>query len=106
MAKFLLKCMGEIDEIFLEDDELARVTTSFKRRRVAKYSAVAALASVGIAAAVWLIRAKGGVGELWPAKVRAAKVRTAARIAKARPAKARPAKARPAKARTAKSVAA
>ena len=58
-SKRLLACIGEIENSFLEETELADIVSdTVARKRLARYSALAAAASVGIAAAYWLIRAK------------------------------------------------
>jgi hypothetical protein len=58
-AKNLFLCIGDIGDALLEEAELFDIVTeSAKRRRIAKYGAVAAAASVGIAAAVWFFKQK------------------------------------------------
>jgi len=57
-AKRLLTCLGEIDDFFLEEAESADIASGVKRKRVVKYSALAAVASVSIAATYFLIRSK------------------------------------------------
>ena len=50
---FLLNCIGDIDEIFLEEAETADISQirRAKRRRAAKYGALGLAISVGVAGA-------------------------------------------------------
>jgi len=58
-AKRLLICIGEIADSFLEEVESADIVPSkTTRKRVVQYSALAAVASVSIAATYFLIRSK------------------------------------------------
>lgn len=58
LARLLFDCLGEIDEIHIDEAEFLQVTKTEKRKSVLKYSAVTVTASVGIATAFWLIRYK------------------------------------------------
>ena len=55
----LLNCIGEIDDLFLEEAETADIAQirRAKRRRIVKYSAAAGLAaSIGIALTFFVLR--------------------------------------------------
>ena len=60
----LFYTIGDIDDYFLEEAELADIASdialrkSTRRKRVAGYGALATVASVGVAVAFHLIRAK------------------------------------------------
>ena len=58
-AIYLLECIGEIDDLFLEEafqtDILSEISA---KKRLVQYGTIAAAASVGIALTVWLIRSK------------------------------------------------
>jgi len=56
----LFECIGDIDDIYLSEAETADIAASVVavRKRIVRYSALAAAASVGIAATYWIIRAK------------------------------------------------
>ena len=61
-AKRLLICIGEIADSFLEEVESADIAPGkTTRKRVVQYSALAAVASVSIAATYFLIRSKRAV---------------------------------------------
>ena len=51
----LLACIGDIDQSFIEEATFADVLKT-TRKRAAKYGAIAAAASIGIAATYWLVR--------------------------------------------------
>jgi len=58
-AKRLLFCLGGIDDFFLEEAEsLGIIPAASTRKRIVKYSALAAAASVSIAVTYWMIRSK------------------------------------------------
>jgi len=58
-AERLLACIGEIDESILEEAESADIASATAaRKRVVKYGALAAAASIGIAAACWFLRTR------------------------------------------------
>jgi hypothetical protein len=58
-AKRLFLYIGEIDDSFLEEGELADLVSGIvTRKRLVKYSTLAAAASVGIAVTYWLLRSK------------------------------------------------
>ena len=56
----LLDCIGEIEDIFLEEAETADLINirRTKRKRIVKYSAAGLAVSVGVAMAYWMIRQK------------------------------------------------
>ena len=58
--EYLLRCIGEIDDFFLEEAELTNIVflRNAKRKRIAKYSAAGIAVSVGMAAALWLFKNK------------------------------------------------
>ena len=58
----LLTCIGEISDMFIEEAELADISLkAVTRKKIAKYSAMAAAASVGIAVTYWFIKSKKAV---------------------------------------------
>lgn len=57
-ARLILACIGDIDELHIDEAEFAEIFKIAKRKRVVKYSAIAMAASVTIAAAVWFFRAR------------------------------------------------
>ena len=58
-AAMLLDCIGDIDDIFLDEADTADIAAGIAvRKRFVRYGALAAAASVGIAATYWFIRAK------------------------------------------------
>jgi len=58
-AMRLFECIGEIDDLFLEEAYYADIASDIAaKKRMAKYGTIAAAASVGIALTVWLIRSK------------------------------------------------
>ena len=60
-ASRLLACIGEINDTFLEEAELADITyNAIARKRIVKYSAFAVAASFGLAMTYWLFRSKRG----------------------------------------------
>jgi len=56
----LLRCIGEIDDFFLEEAELTNIAfiKNTKRKQIAKYSAAGIVVSLGAAAAYWIFRRK------------------------------------------------
>jgi len=56
----LLRCIGEIDDFFLEEAELTNISfiRNAKRKRIAKYSAAGLAVSFGMAAAYWIFKRK------------------------------------------------
>ena len=62
LAKLILTCVGDIDEVHIADAEATDVAKLIRRKRAVKYSVAAGLMSVGLAAAVWLIgrKVRGG----------------------------------------------
>ncbi|MCL2215613.1 MAG: hypothetical protein FWB91_01205 [Defluviitaleaceae bacterium] len=55
----LFTCIGEINDLFLEEAEFADIAAyAASRKRLAKYGALAAVASVGVAVAFRLLRSK------------------------------------------------
>ncbi|MCL2841656.1 MAG: hypothetical protein FWE05_12905 [Defluviitaleaceae bacterium] len=57
-AKFLLDCIGDIHDDFLEEAEWINVAIQNTRKRAIKYGALATVASVGIAVTMLWIRSK------------------------------------------------
>ena len=55
----LSACIGEIDDFFLEEADTADIASIVaKRKRIKKYSTLAAAASFGVAVTVWLVKNK------------------------------------------------
>jgi len=54
-ANFLLNCIGDISDEFLEEAEFADVV-AYTRKRAIKYGALATAATVGIAVTVWWLK--------------------------------------------------
>jgi len=59
LAKIILTCIGDIDDVHIADAETIDVARLVRRKRVVKYSVAAGIMSVGLAAAVWLIKRRG-----------------------------------------------
>jgi len=55
VAQKLLDCIGDIDDLFLAEAEIADVATikTAKRKRIVKYSIAGLAVSVGLAVAYW-----------------------------------------------------
>jgi len=61
-AMRLLECIGEIEDLFLDETYGADIAGEMAaRKRKAQYGTIAAAASLGIALTVWLIRSKRNV---------------------------------------------
>ena len=64
-AKSLLLSIGEIDDLFLEEAESADIasfeaTRTAARKRIVRYSTLAATASIGIAVTCFVLRLRTG----------------------------------------------
>jgi len=60
-AMRFLSCLGEISDEFLEEAEaLDSAVFVTSRKRVVRYSALATVASIGIAVTYWWLRSKRG----------------------------------------------
>ena len=56
--KKLITCIGEIDDLFIEESEKAIIYKTTQRKRIARYGTVAAAASFGIAVTYWFLKSK------------------------------------------------
>ena len=62
-ARRIWLCIGAIDDLFLEEAEAADIAQDGEvtRKRLVRYSTLAAAASFGIAVTYWIIRTKRAI---------------------------------------------